>query len=345
MRRRLALLLALAVVLTTGCLRAEVDLEVRGDGSGELRLLEAVDEATLARLDLDTPGDVVLVPTDLPEGVTAEPYRRAGFVGTELRSDFDDLSELADRVAEISDVFAGRADAAAPGAAPASGLYGALDDFTVARTPAGWYFEAGADLPSPAELSTGRGRQSRSRLLVQVTVRLPGRAVAHNADRVDGGRFAWNLSPGDHRSRLVAETTTAGGTEPPWGLLGLGLGLVAVAGGVGWFLLDDRRRPAPVGAHRAGHAAPGPATGPAWPTGPPTGAARHGALGPHPAPGPGPSAAGGPRPPGTAPPDWPTTPPPAPPAPTPPGPGPQSGGHPSPQHPPARPPDLPPHPL
>jgi hypothetical protein len=344
-RRRFALLLAFVVVLASGCLRGEVDLEVEGDGSGELRVLEAVDESALARLDVESPGDVVLVPSDLPEGVTARPYRRGGFVGTELRTDFADLTQLSERVAVLGDVLAGLADAGDTGSSRLGGFQPALDDLTVARTPTGWYFEAGAVLPDRAELPSAAGASS-ARLQVKVTVKLPGRAVAHNADRVDGGRFAWNLAPGDQRERLVAETTTLGGTQTPWGLLALGLGLVAVAGAMGWFLLDDRRRP---------ETSPGPgdtarASG-GWPSGPPREHGRRPSprdlTGPAGSPAGPAGAATGPDvtpPPRDAPPAaWPTVPPPGPPVV--PGPSPTPGASPpGPAAPPARPVDLPPRP-
>ncbi|MPY93744.1 MAG: hypothetical protein GEV08_12000 [Acidimicrobiia bacterium] len=381
MRRRLLVLLACVVVLASGCLRAEVDLEVRGDGSGELRVLEAVDESALARLDVESPGDVVLVPTDLPAGVSAKPYRRGGFVGTELRTGFDDLTELAVRVAEVGDVLAGLVDASDPDRSRQGGLYPSLDQFTVGRTTTGWYFESAAVLPAIADLPAAGGAPG-VRLEVQVTVELPGRAVSHNADRADGGRFAWNLSPGDGRDRLVAETTTVGQDGVPWGLLALGLGLVALAGGVGWFLLDDRRRPGtngkvevpidPAGSPGAGLVrgpgaglVRGPGAGHegagGWPARPPVGygwslPAPGGHAGAPPvAPGAPGAAPGPPGPPGAppgaaddAPPAvWPSAPPASPPVLA--GPGveaaPEAGPRPPrPGSPPPRPPDLPPDP-
>ncbi len=337
MRHRFVLLLGCLVLLTSGCLRGQVDLEVKRDGSGELRILEAVDESTLALIDTEDQGATLLVPRDLPPGMTAEPYRNAGFVGTELRARFEDLDQLAERMEDFDGVLADMADAA-EGSLGDTGARLSLDQFAVARTPTGWYFEAAAMLPATAELPPAT-RAAADGLHVKVSVQLPGQALQHNADRVDGGRFAWNLTVGDRRQRLVAETTTVGGSRPPWGLLSLGLGLVAVAGAFGWIMLDERRRPSrrPIlsSAGDGPRGAGGDGLEP-WPATPPETASPGWASRDLPPPDGGAGATPVPVDPTAPPAAWPVDPPPGPPQGYPPVTGPAPPGAP-----PARPPDLP----
>jgi len=67
------------VLLTTGCLRAQVAAAVRSDDTvtGEVII------ASLVNAD-DEPGSVVEPPSELGSRVTAQPYRQDGYAGTRL---------------------------------------------------------------------------------------------------------------------------------------------------------------------------------------------------------------------------------------------------------------------
>jgi len=208
-RRLLVLLVAALVLLTTGCIKVDVAIDVNDDGSGAIRTVQAVDVDALAQSGVGgfQPGDLVPDGGNLPGHVTASRYRQDGFEGVELRADFADLDELDSRLQDMADAFIATFEAG--GAEPSTGAEpppgDSLAGFRIGRTVDGWTFlgeGVASELGSPDIRALAGGADLR------LEVRLPGRPVPghSNADEVDGNTFVWRLGLGDTRDELFAET-------------------------------------------------------------------------------------------------------------------------------------------
>src|SRR6476661_174486 len=141
-RRLLVLLVAALVVLTTGCIKVDVAIDVNDDGSGAIRTVQAVDVDALAQSGVPgfEPGDLVPDRGNLPDQVTASRYREDGYEGVELRAEFSDLDELDSRLQDIADAFVATFEAG--GGGPPAGSEpppgDSLAGFRIGRTVDGW---------------------------------------------------------------------------------------------------------------------------------------------------------------------------------------------------------------
>src|SRR6056297_473526 len=106
---KLTSLLVVALLVLSSCIKADVDLEVRDDGSGTLRLISAVDVEALEGLASSfgdegelTEGPSIreqvddIEPSEIPDGATVEFYDDGQFQGVELTVDFGPGTDIAD---------------------------------------------------------------------------------------------------------------------------------------------------------------------------------------------------------------------------------------------------------
>lgn len=268
-------------VLAAGCIKLDVDVEVRDDGSGTLRLISALDVEQLEGLAATfgegvEPGEQPSIreqveaidPAELPEGATVEYYDDGTFQGVELTVEFGPGTDIADLLDQGLATTPGDTDAGDLGG-------GMFESFLLEPDGAGgWRFEAtlppaddlGADGMPPEMLEALIGDPE-----IRFAIRLPGRQVEHNADRVeDDGTLVWELGLTGAGEQALSARTVPG--DPITGDAGglstavvVGLAGLAVAAGavVVWLLRrgrDAAAMPPPAGPPPAG---PPPAAPPA----------------------------------------------------------------------------------
>jgi hypothetical protein len=188
--RRFAAMLALVTLVATACFRVDLKVSVEDDGSGRVEGLIALDVEAAAEIaavfdseDAPIPDraelcEEFLTDTDVPDDAQVEPYEDGDLCGITYSVDFTPD--------QMDEVLAGASDDSG--------------DFSIERDGDGWRFdatlsdEAGADAEFfPAELL---GNPEFT-----VRIKLPGRQVEHNADRIESdGTMVWELdlfNPGD----------------------------------------------------------------------------------------------------------------------------------------------------
>ena len=240
--RYLLLMLSLAALLMTGCIRQELSITVAADGSGSLTQLLTISDAFSETTDESPAGifdDGIFDDGDVPPGITMEEVSEDGFSGFRVSVPFGSPSELLALVGSLTDT----------GQGPST-------DFVLEETDSGWYvnllFGPFEDPAAAAAPPSGEAAALLEAILAdawfRVRLDLPGDLVEHNADRIEDGTLVWDLEltsaePQRLFARTVggqrvgpAETGSAGpGTEPGDGLqalvgpLGRGLSFTAVA--------------------------------------------------------------------------------------------------------------------
>lgn len=250
-------LVSVVVLMSAGCLDADIEITVNDDGSGAvfeeialdpdkaLELLGPLAEGfgEEAGFDRDTLCTDFLSDErqDVPDGATVEEFEEGGKCGLRINATFD----ASDDPGAMVDQILGSDDGLAP---------------ILRREPSGgWRFETPVDT-SAVDSGTGDDAIPPELLAdlqesfdVNFTVRLPGRPVEHNATSVDGNTFTWHIDFANPPDRLFAVTEpgdpgSGGGSALRWILLGLA---GAVLLGTLLYWLSTRRRPATATAARA----------------------------------------------------------------------------------------------
>ena len=206
-------MLAVAALIVTGCYRSDVRVDVNDDGSGTVTAVLAVNPKAYADFAKsfggaaggeglgDDPCAELKQDAEsgsLPNGTRVTEYRDGDFCGVKITAPFkagDDVSK------SIADALGG-----------ADELGASFEKFTIQRSGSGWKFEAKASADAAAGtagLDTSMMRRFLNGASSVVRVKLPGRQVENNADRIDGdGTMIWNLD-------LLNETRTLSArTEP-----------------------------------------------------------------------------------------------------------------------------------
>lgn len=292
MNRRSLPLVGLLVILLSGCFKIDLKIVVEDDGSGSIEGLAAVDAGAFADLGAlfgeeaggDAPSREELCQefiddSDVPEGATTEPYEDGDFCGVRFSREYT-AEEMQQELANSFEEDGG--------------------EFVIERDGEGWRFQAdlgdqaaeGADF-FPTELFDDAE--------FTIRVRLPGRQVEHNADRIESdGTMVWNVDLFNPGGALMARTEpgtpiTGGGGDDGGSntvlIIVLVAAAIALAAGAIWWWTKRSKAPA-AGAAVSEQVGPADSTMPG--DGPPTS----------------PPPAGGPPP---APPTMPSDPPPPPP--------------------------------
>jgi hypothetical protein len=317
-RARLLLPLLVLAFVATGCFRQDLGVTVNDDGSGSVSMLVAFNPEAMSQFTDELGEAAGEMPEDpcadiessasedasgLPDGASVEPYREGDFCGVILTAGFESVDELDETLGTL---FSNT---------ESQGL-ASFQSFTIEQDGDGWVFEA-VPLDTGSEtggMDTGMFEDMLDGASNVVRVKLPGRQVDHNADRIDGdGTLIWNLDvlgdtrtlqartePGDPITDEVltdagedvgGEIGSAdgaggdddGGSSVVW----IVLGVLVVAAAVVGFVLWQRNKSKATPAMAGGPVATGPPLQPtdaasagASPTGPTTAASAPASDGP-----------------------------------------------------------------
>lgn len=248
---RVVLLAMVAMFALSGCFKVDIDISVQEDGSGQAVMISAIsyeDVLSMAELmggddDGAAPEDGFnLMPTtkeeicsegeftmdEAPEGAEVEEYDEDGYCGIKTTVDFADADELA----EVLEMFNEAGE-------------GTSSSVEITRDGEEWIFEASLETEEGASLvGEDAGSIPFDGLFdsaqFQFHVQLPGEAIEHNADEVDGNRFTWNLDPMQPSQDMMARTGPASSSSSLM-LIVIGVALIAavVAGGF-WLIRRGR---------------------------------------------------------------------------------------------------------
>ncbi len=233
------LFLALALV-ATGCFKVNADIKVTDDGSGSVRFLTAVDseafDSALGGLDLPegaAPGDICeeiaddLLTSEVPAGSELSEYDQDGFCGAELNYE---LPAGSDHSAVMTQLLE--------------------SDTELSKRGENWIFSHLVNASELNDISADAppilSEQLYENSEIIYVVELPGSAIEgkNNADRIEGGRFEWDIDLLAPPTSLFAQTQPgASGDGSGNGLLiGLIVAGLLLAAMAGWFLFNRRGR-------------------------------------------------------------------------------------------------------
>lgn len=199
---RLTMALLLVAATATGCLSGDIDVTVRDDGSGEVRLevfpsaqlqtvLDAVDVSSLADTYLDG-----------IDGASFEEIERDDRDGYLVVVPFDDYGELTSVLVDGATIVGQQIR-----------LFSSID---LRQIDGGWRLDAvlapeitSNTLTAPPELDDLIETDGRVALGsgLDLSISLPGEVTTTNADETDGGTATWRLEEldGDTELRMVTE--------------------------------------------------------------------------------------------------------------------------------------------
>lgn len=285
-----------ALLTLTGCIRADIGIQLNDDESGTFRVKMLVNREKMLELTgmfgeeaaEDPCTSLVDDPGDVPDNATVTPVEDGDWCGVDMSMPFSNLDELSELTAEFNDESESSEDPSP---------YGQV---VVTKVDGGYRFEVGDVAMSDDSMGfgddglDGEGMGEFAEMMEQLlgdmrvtyVVRLPGRPVDHNADSVDGNTFTFDLKFPDARTELYAQTgpgqpdastnsggsgagSDDGGNSTLWIVLAV-VGVAAVAA-IAYFVIRSRRSGGPGTPSAAAPAAPPapPAAPPAPPAAPP----------------------------------------------------------------------------
>jgi hypothetical protein len=214
-RKKLLILMTLVAVLTSGCIQADLKLDVKDDGSGTYSAVFAVNADLFKQLGglsaLDPDADPADANTDIcqqtldeakddnPTGAKIEPYKKGDFCGYKVTSSFANVEDAIDLL---------------NGSTASGGS--SLEDVTLEKQGTGWVFNAQWN-PSETSGSTSGADAAMAKQFLQgfafvMRIKLPGGQVDQNADLIENdGTMVWNLDP--TASRTLKARTEAGAPQ------------------------------------------------------------------------------------------------------------------------------------
>ena len=212
----MALSLCMLLVLLTGCMKIELDINVKSNGKADLCLLYAMADSAMDAGG----GDAALTPEDIEEyekeGWTAEDYSQDGYTGVVLKKSDVDLSE--------TEVMEG-----AEGSIRKEGSTYIVDFEPVSK-------EDQADFAETASWLKTMGGS----FVVRVT--LPVKPVSHNATSVseDGKTLEWDVLSMDVTQPIHVEFKTSN----PALIIGIAAAAAVVIALI-FVAMKSRKQPAP----------------------------------------------------------------------------------------------------
>ena len=214
----LALIVVIAAVLLSGCLRTEVGVHVEGDNSGRIDLEVYFDQLTLnqANISVNDMIKVVEAATKSIDGAEVSAVSAVGAKGFRVSLPFDDYRQLTQSLT--------------------TGEYGGMStrlfsEFNIVEGDEGhWSMSATVDPVGirntlsqiPANLSGSASQIDASTEFVFATT-LPGKVLRSNADIVDGGTARWNLKGDAGVTTFSMENEPSGLTPLQMILIGVGV--------------------------------------------------------------------------------------------------------------------------
>jgi hypothetical protein len=213
------LALGALVILLSGCIKIDMDLEVRSDdtvsGSAVIGFSKQLLELTGGSLE-DALGEDTLVPSDV-EGVEVEPYEDDEFVGQRISFDAVPLEEFnqQDDADSLSIVREG----------DTYRVTGVLD------------FSSGEE-ETEIPFDAGQVFQNAD---VRISLAFPGDVIEANGE-VDGNRVTWTPEVGERTELRAVASAIGGGTGGGSSIVWIVLALVAVAVIAGAIVVSNRRK-------------------------------------------------------------------------------------------------------
>lgn len=221
--RRLApaLIAVCAAVLTAGCVDTVVEIKINEDGSGSQRVDFTVQREFLEFLGgiaAEMAGEMGVEATDATEADLENACREMLTAENPLAGVSDAASRMDAAVESDTDASACRTsmqvhwDAEAAERIVEELSAAANADSSLQRLPGGgWRFESDAAF---GEEITGEGsfyvammeEQGVPLPTMTLSITLPGSPLQHNADRVSGSTFTWDIDVLDPQPRIFAET-------------------------------------------------------------------------------------------------------------------------------------------
>jgi hypothetical protein len=224
-------LLASLVLLLTGCLKLDMQLDVQADDTVDGSVVFAVNKDVLALTGgsfADLIGDQAPFPSDM-EGVTSEEYEDGEFVGQQYNFEGVPISEFnsnpADpdglRITHEGDTFV---------------VQGALD---LSQDLGGLSGATGATGPFDPEQMMGSAQ-------LRIAISFPGAVTEANGE-IDGNTVVWEPKFGERQELQATASAVASGGDN-WTLVFILLGVAVVAIIAAIIVLMNRRKKAAEGA-------------------------------------------------------------------------------------------------
>lgn len=224
-----ALLVVLAAVALTGCMKMDMGVTVHEDGSAEMDAIFGFSRETIQAMGLteeEFQQDLIEDSTsdDLPAGaeMETEPYSDDNFVGAHLKVTGISYEDLRDS-SEDMPIFVEKDG-----------------DAWTFRLPLGSEGDDGGE----TEALNALGSQAGSQMDVRISATLPGEPVEHNGTRVDGSTVIWEIS---QETGEFTETELHGRWEPAsFPIVPIAATLLAAAVAIGLIVFASKaRKPAP----------------------------------------------------------------------------------------------------
>ncbi|PSL08548.1 uncharacterized protein DUF3153 [Haloactinopolyspora alba] len=242
----------LLMVSLTGCVKAEMQLELNSDDTVDGSMVFALskdmqDMAAAMGEDPDAMFDQM--DTDLPEGTETEHYEDDEFSGKRYTFDGADLSEFAEESDGFSITHEGEEFV----------VSGAMD--TSAMDPSQMQGMEGLEGQLGGDAADLQGMMESVDISLSIT--FPGEVIEHNGE-LDGNTVTWVPEPGETLEVSARAEDSGGGGMPVW--LWIVIVLVVIVGLVAllYFMARNRGQSSPEGA---GSVPPPPPAGMAASTG------------------------------------------------------------------------------
>jgi hypothetical protein len=200
---------SILVLLGAGCYRSDIAVSVNDDGSGTITAVFAMDPKAVGELGKSFGGteelgddpcaqlqDDAKSSGELPKDAKVESYKDGNYCGVKLTVPIakgEDISQA------VNDAFGGL---------DSTGI-GGFSSFVIERDGNGWRFEA---KPQADEAASDPATRNMAQQFLKgasnvVRIKLPGKQVEQNADRIDSdGTMVWNLDVLGESRTLHART-------------------------------------------------------------------------------------------------------------------------------------------
>ncbi|WP_199224477.1 LppM family (lipo)protein [Serinibacter arcticus] len=205
-----------ALLLLSGCVKYNTDITVSEDLTLDGSMEFAIERSALEGLGED-PTEAMTIPSDLPEGVTAEVIDDDTYVGYVMS--FEDIT-----AETFSEAASDGGDAATPPFAFSKDDDGNIVFDMESLTSA---------MGSGGEMPTDMPSMDPSAMITEATmaVTFPGEILEAEGAEISGTTATWDLKTYDGALHAVASTEGGGGGIPVWLFVAIG-GVVLVGGAV-----------------------------------------------------------------------------------------------------------------
>jgi hypothetical protein len=255
-RRSLGAAVALVgiALLSASCIKIDIGIQLKADGSGTISFLTAVDSTYTDAFSSSIGGATGTPDTGssftsidkskLPPGATVTPYSQGKYKGEQVTAPFKSADDLPGIIEQISASSGSSTDT------PGSSSSSVFDNFSLKGTGETWAFDATVPAPSSQDLGSFGVTPEQLKVLFKdasftVRLKLPGSVSSSNADSTKGGELTWNLDIFATQPRTLSARSKPGGSGFPVVPV-VAVAVVAVAAGAAFIVVRRRRGIVPV---------------------------------------------------------------------------------------------------